>query len=79
MKEVKELILKYVLQNAVRYNKAEVGPIVGKVIGEKPELKSKTKELVAEIKKIVDEVNAMDNSDRVEKLQKLAPEFLQLR
>ncbi len=77
MKDVKELILKYVLQNAVRYDKAEVGPIVGKVIGEKPELKSKTKELVAEIKKIVDEVNAMDNSDRVEKLQKLAPELLE--
>lgn len=77
MKEVQDLILKYVLQNAVRYGKAEVGPIVGKVIGEKPQLKTKTKELVAEIRKIVEEVNKLDQSEMVERLIKLAPELLE--
>jgi len=76
MKEVKGLVLKYVLQNFVRYGKAEVGPIVGKVIGEKPELKAKTKELVAEISKTVKEVNKMKKSEAEAKLKKLDPKLL---
>ncbi len=77
MKEAKDLILKYVLQNAIRYGKAEVGPIVGKVIGEKPSLKAKTKELVDEIKKVVSEVNKLKKEEAEARLKKLAPELLE--
>ena len=55
---MKDLILKYALQNAVRYKgKANIGAVIGKVLAENPELKKDTKKLSQEIKKIVDEVN----------------------
>ena len=43
---MKDLIYKYVLQNAVRYNgKANPSAIIGKVIAEVPELKNDMKKL----------------------------------
>jgi len=77
MKEVDKTILKFVLQNFVRYGKAEVGPIVGKTIGKHPGMKSKTKELVTEISKIVKEVNKMKKSEAEAKLKKLDPKLLE--
>ncbi|MDP4012871.1 MAG: glutamate--tRNA ligase [Candidatus Nanoarchaeia archaeon] len=77
MKGVKETILKFVLQNFVRYGKAEIGPIVGKVIGEHPDMKSKTKELVKEISEVVKEVNKMKKEEAEAKLKKLDPKLLE--
>ena len=51
---MKDLILKYTLQNAIRYNgKANPGAIIGKILKEKPELKSKIKEISKEIQETV--------------------------
>ena len=48
--DIKKLIKKYALQNAVRYNgKANPGNIIGKVLGENPELRKEGKVLMQQI------------------------------
>ncbi len=52
MPDLKKKILPYVLNNAVSYGgKANVGSVLGKVLGENPNLRGK----VAEVKKIIEE------------------------
>lgn len=75
---MKDLILKYSLQNAVRYNgKANPGAIIGKVLSENPSLKKDIARISKEIQKIVKEVNSMKAEEQKEKLEKLAPELLE--
>ena len=62
---IKEVIRKYALQNAIRYNgKANPGNIIGKVLGENPELRKKGKELMQQIQEIVKEVNSLGAEKR---------------
>jgi glutamyl-tRNA synthetase len=76
--DIKELIRKYALQNAVRYNgKANPGNIIGKVLGENPDLRKKGKELMQQIQEIVKEVNKLGVEKQTEELKKLAPELLE--
>jgi glutamyl-tRNA synthetase len=57
-KELEELIRKFALLNAIKHDgKAQTGPVIGKVLAEKPELRTKVKEITALVNKIVDEVN----------------------
>jgi glutamyl-tRNA synthetase len=75
---MKDLIYKYVLQNAAKYDgKANAGSIIGKVIGDKPELKNDMKSLGREIAEAVKKVNVMKLSDQIAELQKIAPELLE--
>lgn len=75
---MKDLILKYVLQNAVRYDgKANAGAIIGRVIQEQPELKFKTKEVSKEILDIVNSVNKMNLEEQRAKLELIAPQLLE--
>src|SRR3989344_7669669 len=79
-KDMKEIIKKYVLQNAFKYGKADPGRIMGKVLGEMPELRERAKdEILAEIKKIVSEVNKMKKEDIEKELEKIAPELLEAK
>lgn len=73
---MRDLILKYTLQNAVRYNgKANIGAVIGKVFSEiKVDDKKK---LSIEVKKIVDEVNKLSFEEQKKQLEKLAPELLE--
>lgn len=75
---MKDIILKYALHNAVRYDgKANAGALVGRIIQEKPEYKNKVKELSKEIAVIVSEVNKMSLDEQMVKLQEIAPELLE--
>ncbi len=75
---MKDLILKYALQNAVRYNgKANPGAIIGKVLSENPSLRKDIAKISKEIQKIVKEVNSMKAEEQKEKLENLAPELLE--
>lgn len=75
---MEKLIHKYALQNAVKFGgKANPGKIIGKIMGEKPELRSQIKELQPKIMKIVNEVNAMSEDEQHSKLQEIAPELLE--
>src|SRR3990167_371223 len=73
---MKDLILKYALQNAVRYKgKANIGAVIGKVLAENPELKKDTKKLSQEIKKIVDEVNSLGLEKQKLELEKYSEDL----
>ncbi len=74
---IKEIILKYALQNAVRFNgKATPNAVLGKVIKEHADYKVKIGEIKAELNKIVDEVNSLSVDKQRKKLEEIAPELL---
>ena len=57
-KELRELIRKTALLNAVQHDgKAQAGPVIGKILGEKAKLRTRVKELSALIDDVVGEVN----------------------
>jgi len=69
---MKELILKHTLVNATGHKgKADVQAVLGKLIAEKPELKSKIKDIIPEIKKIVKEVNSWSLKKQEAQLKKM--------
>ena len=75
---MKDVILKYALQNALKYNgKANAGAVIGKVLSENPALKKEIAKLGKEIQQIVKEVNSMPVEKQKDKLEKLAPELLE--
>jgi glutamyl-tRNA synthetase len=58
--ELIELIRKIALLNAVQHDgKAQAGPIVGKILGEKAELRTQAKELTGLINEVLSEVNGL--------------------
>jgi glutamyl-tRNA synthetase len=75
--ELRELIRKAALLNAIQHEgKAQAGPIVGKIIGEKQELKTKVKELSALISKVVAEVNSLSTEEQRRIVEDKWPEAL---
>ena len=73
---MKDLILKYALQNAVKYNgEANIGAVMGKVLAENPGLRNDTKSLAKEIKKVVDKVNSVGVEKQKEELEKFSDEI----
>lgn len=73
---MEELILKYALQNAIKFNgKANVGAVVGKIFAEKPE--SKGLEITKKVADIVKKVNSMKLEEQKKKLGEIAPELLE--
>lgn len=76
-KELENLIYKHTLLNAIKHDgKAEVGPVISKVLGERPELKKNAKEIVELVKKIVNQVNSMTIEDQLRELREKFPEEL---
>ncbi|MGB7544272.1 MAG: glutamate--tRNA ligase [Methanothrix sp.] len=77
MEEIRELIEKYALQNAVKYNAApKAGAVMGKLMGEHPALRSRAKEvspLVAEVLAVVEKTGPEEWQKR---LEAIAPELL---
>jgi glutamyl-tRNA synthetase len=58
--ELKEFIRKLALLNAIKHEgKAQAGPVIGKILGENPELRKKVKETSVLINVIVQEVNSL--------------------
>ncbi len=77
-KEIEDLILKFALQNAIKFKgKASSGAIVGKLLGEKPDLKKDMKIVGKEINRILKQVNSMNPDNQLEKLKQIAPELLE--
>jgi glutamyl-tRNA synthetase len=75
--ELKETIRKIALLNAVRHEgKAQAGPVIGKILGEKPELKANVKELSALVNAIIQEVNALSIDEQKRMIESLWPEVL---
>jgi glutamyl-tRNA synthetase len=78
MKHLKDLILKYSLQNAIFYSgKANVGAVLGKVIAENSEARKNINELRKEVEEIVNQVNKLSLEQQKSELRRIAPELLE--
>jgi len=67
---LKEIIYKYALKNALDYGKADSKAVLGKVLAELPELKSRIKELLPQVEDIVKEVNSLSIKEREKNIKK---------
>ncbi|SNQ59103.1 glutamate--tRNA ligase [Candidatus Methanoperedens nitratireducens] len=75
--EIKLLIKKYALQNAVKYKKTpQAGAVMGKVMAN-PELRSRAKEITGLVNEVLVEIEQMNHEAREEELKSLAPELIE--
>lgn len=78
MEELRALLMKYALQNAIFYKgKANPGAVIGKVMAAEPELRKRAKEVSSLLKEIVEEVNSMALEEQKKMLEEMAPELLE--
>ena len=76
--ELRLLIRKHALANAIKYDgKASQGNIIGKLIGEKPELKQHMKAVAFEAGEIIPEINGMSVEQQQKELEERFPEMLE--
>ena len=75
--EIREIIHKLALLNAVNYNgKAQPGPVIGKLLAEKPELRARVKEIGPLVAEIIREVNGFSPEEQRKIVEKNWPELL---
>jgi glutamyl-tRNA synthetase len=78
MAEIRELIEKYALQNAVKYKTApNAGAVMGKLMGEHPELRARAKEVSPLVKEVLAEVEKTRPEEWRQRLEAVAPELLE--
>jgi glutamyl-tRNA synthetase len=71
-----EIIRKAALENAIKFNgKASAGAVIGKVLAEVADAKSKMQELKPQIDKIIAEINNLSLEQQKEALFKINPDF----
>ncbi|RSN74193.1 glutamate--tRNA ligase [Candidatus Methanodesulfokora washburnensis] len=68
---IEELAMKYAVQNAMKYGKARVEPVMAKIMAELPEYKGKASEIKRIVEQIVERVNNMEKSDLEDIISKL--------
>jgi len=75
--ELKGIVRKIALLNAIRHEgKAQAGPVIGKILGEKSEFRTKVKELSTLVNAIVKEVNNLPLSEQQRIVEEKWPEAL---
>ncbi len=75
---VQELIRKYSLANAIKFNgKANANAVIGKILAERPSLRLQAQGIIEQVNQIVSEINQMAISDQISELEKIAPELLE--
>ncbi len=74
---LKEFIRKNAFLNAVRHDgKAQTGAVLGKVLGERADLRTRVKELSTLISEIIRQVNSLTTNDQIKTVEKEWPETL---
>ncbi|MEM2759827.1 MAG: glutamate--tRNA ligase [Nitrososphaerales archaeon] len=75
--ETKDLVRKLALKNALEHDgKARPDAVVAKIMGLKPELRREARELIDEIRVIVDAVNKLNIGEQKTELERTAPAML---
>ena len=75
--DIREIIEKYALQNAVKYNAApQTGAVMGKVMGEHPDLRPRAKEVAPVVASVLEEVAKMSREEWQSRLEEIAPQLL---
>jgi len=74
---IRETIRRIALENAIKHEgKAQVKPVLGKLLGENPNLRGKIKEIASLVGEIVGEVNSLTLEQQVDTVRRLWPELL---
>ncbi len=60
---VKRVALRYAVENALRYGKARVGPVMNKVLGELRELRPYARKVAEVVSEVVNYVNSLEAND----------------
>jgi glutamyl-tRNA synthetase len=69
---------KHALLNAVKYDsEADVGAVMGPLMGENPDFRPHGDEIPGVVGGVVSRVNGMDEEERIERLEELAPEEME--
>jgi glutamyl-tRNA synthetase len=76
---VKDLIMKYVVANAAKYGKANEKAVMGKVMAENPELRSRVKEVLEMVRECIDEFENLSEGEKGELIQKFSTEKAEKR
>ncbi len=77
MRVSKDLVLRYVLQNAVFYGgRASPGAVLGKILGASPDLRQKAGEVRKLVEATVKEVSSMSLDEQKEMLKSRSPKML---
>jgi len=78
--EIREAALKYAIHNAYSHEgKAQKGPIMGRILGENPDLRSRASEVSTLIEEVLREVNSWTQERQKEVLEERWPELLETR
>jgi glutamyl-tRNA synthetase len=75
--ELKQLILKHTLQNAVKFDTPQMGAVIGKLLSEQPELKQDMQNVKQLVQNTIAEVSILSKDERKAKLKDIAPEMLE--
>ncbi|AGK60554.1 glutamyl-tRNA synthetase [Archaeoglobus sulfaticallidus PM70-1] len=63
---IREVVLKYVVINASKYGRADFKAVMGKVMSEVPELRSKAKEVVDIVQEVIKEFDSLPEEKKLE-------------
>jgi glutamyl-tRNA synthetase len=75
--EVREISRKYALQNAVQHEgECEMGPVMARVLGERPEWRASARNITGIVKEEVSVVNRMDASQQLTELEAIDPSLV---
>jgi len=75
--DIRNAATKYAALNAYTYDgKAQSGPIVGRIMGESPKLRTRAKEVIAIINQVIEEVNSWTREQQEQILKERWPELL---
>ena len=78
--DLRRKALKWALKNAVDHDgRAMVGPVIAKILGESPELRSEIERVKEEAGRAVKEVNEMSLDQQRRLLEEIAPELLKAK
>jgi len=75
--DLKKTVRIAALDNARKYNGTpNMGSVIGKLLGDHPDMKSELKTLTADIKAICDDVKSLSVEQQIKELEEIAPELL---
>jgi len=76
-KDLREMVQKIALANAIGHDgKAQTNPVLGKLLGERPELKKRIAEIARLVNQVVEEINSLTLDEQIETVKKSWPEIL---
>ncbi|RLG03165.1 MAG: glutamate--tRNA ligase, partial [Thaumarchaeota archaeon] len=78
--DLEKLALKWALKNAVDHDgRAMLGPVISKILGERPELRSEIRSVRHAAEQAVERVNRMSLEEQRRLLEEVAPELLEVK